>query len=84
MTMNLRRLILGLARRFGSTIRDPRTGKVLGKALLLPWNGRIHVIGLETTVRPQFLPQERETYWKQELGFAEPEKPDYPNERQGS
>lgn len=71
---------LAIARTIGTQIIDQRTGQPLGRALIIPWRGKIHVIGLSTAVRPMFLPQERLTYWKQEFGFATHEPPDFPSE----
>ena len=61
-------------------IRDARTGESLGRALMLPWRGRILFIGTTGAVEPVFLPQERLTYWKQELGFARKSPVDFPRE----
>lgn len=77
--MLIRNLGLRLARLLGSRIVDCQTGKPLGRALLLCWRGKIHVIGLEKAVRLVFLPQERLTYWKQEIGFTVHPPPDFPN-----
>lgn len=79
--MLLRNLVVGLARRLGTTLRDAETGERIGKAFLIPWRGRILCIGLETPVRPVFLPQKRLTYWKQDLGFTRHPPPDFPRER---
>ena len=77
----LRTIGLFLARLVGTRLVDFQTGHDLGKALVIPWRGKVHVIGLETTVRAVFLPQKRLTYWKQEIGFTTQPPPDYPNER---
>ncbi|MEQ1850405.1 MAG: hypothetical protein ABMA01_02320 [Chthoniobacteraceae bacterium] len=69
---------LAVLRALGTTIVDAETGARLGRAFLFPWRGTIKVIGLETPVRPVFLPQTRLTYWKQELGFTTHPAPDYP------
>jgi hypothetical protein len=77
----LRHLVVAVARRVGSRIIDHRTGQVLGRALLVPFRGRILVIGLEpSVVVPTFLPQKRLTYWKQDLGFMAHPPPDFPHE----
>ena len=76
----VRAVVLRVARLLGSPVRDVRTGQVLGRALLVPFRGKIHVIGLETPVVPTFLPQSRLTYWKQELGFTAHPPPDFPHE----
>jgi hypothetical protein len=77
----LRSLILRIAHVGGARIVDYRTGRNLGKALIIPWRGKIHFIGLKEAVRASFLPQTRLTYWKQELGFTVHEPPDFANER---
>ena len=76
----LRPVIVRLARRLGAPVYDVRTGALLGRALLVPFRGKVHVIGLETAVIPVFSPQERLTYWKQELGFTAHPPPDFPHE----
>lgn len=76
----LRAVVLSVARLVGSRVVDARTGRVLGRALLVPFGGKIHVIGLKTAVVPMFIPQERLTYWKQELGFTAHPPPDFPHE----
>jgi hypothetical protein len=76
----VRAAFLSLARLAGSDLVDARTGRVLGRALLVSFGGKIHVIGLETSVVPVFLPQSRLTYWKQELGFTAHPPPDFPHE----
>ncbi|MEM7387603.1 MAG: hypothetical protein AAF514_21930 [Verrucomicrobiota bacterium] len=75
----MNRLVGWAARVFGMTLRDERTGEVLGKALVIPWRGKVHLIGYrnETPLTPEFLPQERITYWKQTLGFRSYPDPDY-------
>jgi hypothetical protein len=76
-----RSLVLAVARIFGTKIVDCTTGRNLGKALFIPWRGKIHIIGLQEAVRPSFLPQKRLTYWKQELGFIAHDPPDFANIR---
>ncbi len=76
----LRDFGLAVARLFASDLVDHRTGKKIGRALLLPWRGKIHVIGLELPVQVTFLPQERLTFWKQEIGFTAHPEPDFPHE----
>lgn len=82
MKMFIRNIGLRLARLCGSPIADCHTGQPLGRALLLSWRGKIHVIGLERAVRLVFLPQERLTYWKQEIGFTVHPPPDFPKVRE--
>lgn len=74
--------MLGIAHTFGSRIVDCKSGRNLGKVIIIPWRGKIHVIGLREAVRPNFLPQKRLTYWKQELGFTVRDSPDFENLRQ--
>ena len=81
MRLFVRRVGLAIARLVGSQIVEYKTGRQLGRALLIPWRGKIHVIGLDVAVRPVFLPQKRLTYWKQDLGFTIHPRPDFPRER---
>ena len=74
----LRSLFLSAARLLGSEIRDCRTGDLLGKGLLVPWRGKILVIGLDEAVVPVPVPQGRITYWKQEIGFTRHAEPNFP------
>ena len=76
----VRAMVLWVARLLGSRVVDARTGRVLGRALLVPFRGRIHVIGLDAVVVAEFVPQTRLTYWKQELRFTTHPPPDYPHE----
>ena len=76
----LRSAVLCLARGLGSPIVDARTGALLGRALLVSFRGRVHLVGLEAVVVPVFLPQQRPTYWKQEIGFTIYPPPDFPHE----
>ena len=73
----IRSVGLAIAHKFGARITDYRTGKVVGRAIIFPWRGRIHIIGLEGSVVPTFIPQQRLTYWKQELGFTVHDQPDF-------
>ncbi len=81
MIESLRRFIRGVglavARAVGTRLVDFKTGRSLGRALIFPWRGKIHIVGLTKTVRPVFLPQKRITYWKQELGFTVHDQPDF-------
>jgi hypothetical protein len=76
----VRDLGLAVARLFASDLVDFRTGEKIGRALLLPWRGKIHVIGLEEPVQVAFVPQERLTFWRQEIGFSSHPPPDFPHE----
>ena len=54
----------------------------MGKALFIPWRGKLRVIGLkEKRVIAAFESQQRLTYWKQALTFSTHPEPDFPNER---
>ncbi|MEP7014877.1 MAG: hypothetical protein ABI925_05510 [Verrucomicrobiota bacterium] len=74
----IRSLVLRIAQTIGTQIRDFESGRSLGRALIIPWRGKLHVIGLKVAVRPMFQPQKRLTYWKQEIVFAEYPSPDFP------
>ncbi len=80
LVLKLRSFGLAVARVFASDLVDSRTGKKIGRALLLPWRGKIHVIGLNEAVKVGFLPQNRLTFWKQEIGFSAHPAPDFPHE----
>jgi len=78
----IRNAIVAMFRFLGSDVIDRRTGKKAGRAFVFGWKGRVIVIGLENEppLRPIFLPQERLTFWKQEIGFTSPPPPDFPSE----
>ena len=76
----IRSIVITLARSVGSKITDAETGRVLGRAFLFPWRGKIAVIGLDAEVKPVFLPQRRLTYWKQDIGFTVHKPADFPHE----
>ena len=80
LTSVIRRIVIGLARCVGSKITDAETGRVLGRAFLFPWKGKIAVIGLDAEVRPVFVVQKRLTFWKQDIGFTVQPPPDFPHE----
>ncbi|MBP7948153.1 MAG: hypothetical protein KA004_00765 [Verrucomicrobiales bacterium] len=72
------KLLQVTARILGSKIRDVHTGAVLGRAFLIPWRGRIHLLGFSgIPVYPVFLTQERVTYFRQSLGFTAHPEPDF-------
>ena len=81
MRQSFRAIGLFFARIIGTRLVDFQTGRDLGKALVIPWRGKVHVIGLEQAVRAVFLPQKRLTYWKQEIGFTTQPPPNFSNER---
>ena len=78
----IRSLGLKIAHTVGTPLEDFRSRKPLGRALIVAWRGKIHVIGLKAAVRPMFQPQKRLTYWKQEIVFTEHPPPDFARERQ--
>lgn len=77
MKMWIRSVGLAVVHRIGMKITDAENGASLGRALFIPWGGKIHVIGLQQNVRLVFLPQKRLTYWKQEVGFTTHPPPDF-------
>ncbi len=79
----IRSLVLKIAHTIGTPIKDFRTGRSFGRAFIIPWRGKIHVIGLKVAVRPMFQPQKRLTYWKQEIVFTEHPAPDFAREMTG-
>jgi hypothetical protein len=63
---------------FGQKIHSYETGEYYGKAVMIPWGGKIHIFGSVGCIKPAFLPiQGRICYWKQVIAFAKHEKPDY-------
>ena len=77
----IRAVGLKIAQTIGTPINDFPSGRSLGRALVIPWRGKIHVIGLKAAARPMFQPQTRLTYWKQEIIFTEHPPPDFRNIR---
>ena len=79
----LRPLFLGVINLLSSNIRDVDTGEYIGRALLIPWRGRILILGKGVAgyaLVPKFCAQTRLTFWKCELGFTQHPPPDYPSE----
>ena len=76
----IKRIALGLIRfLFGLKIVDQRTGQVVAKVVIVRWRGCLRIIGLgEAGVSPHFLPQDKETYCAQDLGFSTHPPPDFP------
>jgi hypothetical protein len=79
MKMLLRSIGLAVVHKIGMKIFDSESGRPLGRVLLIPWGGKVRVVGLERSVRPVFLLQTRLTYWKQDLGFTTHPPPDFPS-----
>lgn len=76
----IRPFLFFLYRWLGMEIRDARTGAKLGRVLMVPWRGKILVLGSGLDLRPEFLPQARQSFWKCELGFTRHQPPDFPHE----
>jgi len=76
----IRPVVMWFVHVLGSDIRDVQTGQVIGRALLVPWRGRILMLGCGMVLVPKFFPQPRLTFWKRELGFTRHPAPDYPHE----
>jgi hypothetical protein len=78
---HIRNAAVAIFRIIGSDVIDQRTGKCVGRAFFFGWKGRVIAIGLENDppLRAIFLPQERLTYWKQEIGFTSHPLPDFPS-----
>ncbi len=79
----LRPLFLSIINMLSSNIRDVNTGEYIGRALLIPWRGRILILGEGVAgyaFVPKFCPQKRLTFWKCELGFTRHPAPDYHRE----
>ena len=76
----IRPFLLWLIRMVGSDIPDAQTGEVIGRALLLPWRGRILILGLVPDLVPVFRAETRMVQWKRTLGFTRHALPDFPHE----
>lgn len=69
---------LVVIRLLGSNIVDVVDGEILGKAILIPWRGRVHLMGYEgIPLRMVCIPQEKVRYWRITVGFTKAEVPDY-------
>ena len=80
MTKFLLVLLKAVTAVFGARVIDQRTGKSVGKALFIPWRGKLRIIGLEEKrVIAAFESQQRLTYWNQALTFSTHPEPDFPN-----
>jgi hypothetical protein len=75
-------LLRGFTAVFGARVIDQRTGRTVGRALFIPWRGKLRVIGLaDKRVIASFESQQRLTYWNQALTFSTYPEPDFPHER---
>lgn len=79
MKQMVRAVLLFLARLLGSHIVDEKTGKPLGRGLIIAWGGKVHLIGLSGFLVPRYTTQSRLTFWKQEIGFTQHDAVDYPS-----
>jgi|688.fasta_scaffold22875_10 hypothetical protein len=77
------KLLLLASRVIGMKIRDQATGKVLGRALCIPFGGKIHWFGYTGTqfVLPAFEPRDGQNYSHHQIVFKVHSVPDFPNER---
>jgi hypothetical protein len=79
----LRPLFYGVINLLASEIRDVDTGERIGRALLIPWRGRILILGAGVAsyaLVPKFYAQRRLMFWKVELGFTRHPAPDFSHE----
>jgi hypothetical protein len=67
----LKKLFKSLIGLLARPIRDPFSGKIIGKAFLFAWGDKIYLFGAEGAFVPVPLPQKRLTYWKQSIGFTQ-------------
>lgn len=76
-------LVMQAAKYLGMKIVDQRTGMPIGRALIIPWRGKIIVIpsNRDVYIRPEFLPRKTVRYRSQQIGFFTYDAPDFPNER---
>jgi hypothetical protein len=72
-----------LAGLFGSRLHDEETGVLLGRAFVIPWRGRVLLIGYTGIVplRPVVRRDPRLNYWKLTLGFSAAREPDFTRQR---
>jgi len=67
----IKQLAYRLVDSFAPPVVDQRTGKTLGKAVLIPRTNRSLLAGLHAPyVRPVFLPENRVKYGRHRIGFA--------------
>jgi hypothetical protein len=74
----VRHMGMFLVRLLGSDVRDEVDGELLGRAFMVCWRGRVHLIGYEgVPLRLVCVPQEKIRYWRITLGFTKAEVPDF-------
>ena len=55
-----------------------RTGKIVGRAFMVSWGGKLHLLGYTgPPVVPVFLPQTQLSYSRQSLGFTTHPEPEF-------
>lgn len=75
----LKSLVHWIVQIIGAPVIDQRTGRNLGKALLLPGWRTIRLVGLHTPyVRAVFLPEDRIRYGRHRIAFATQPPVDFP------
>ncbi len=75
---NLSKTLQFLARLIGSRIHDAQTGRLLGRAFLVSWGGKLHLLGYSgPPVIPVFLTQSALSYSRQSLGFTQHPEVDF-------
>ena len=81
-TPNYGTLVRKITSIIGTRIEDAESGKILGKAFIFPWRGKVHLIGYtgERPLRLVAVPSNRVNYWNMSIGFAAAKEPDYPRE----
>ncbi|HMP89045.1 MAG TPA: hypothetical protein PJ991_02530 [Kiritimatiellia bacterium] len=72
--------LVKIARAIGPSLKDPHTGEVIGRGLVVGLGSKVWVIGVQENVVPVFRPQSRLTYWRQEVCFSRHPPVDYPRE----
>lgn len=77
--LKILRGLIAIAQSFGTKLRDVE-GKVLCRAFIVCWRGKIHLIGLPNYVhlRPVPVPQPRLSYWRQAVSWEQVGPPDFP------
>lgn len=74
----LSRFLQLCARLAGSRIVDVRTGKIVGRAFMVSWGGKLHLLGYTgPPIVPVFLPQSHLSYSRQSLGFTTHPEPEF-------
>lgn len=72
MKRQFKKWLMSLVHTFGSRIEDYRTGEHLGRAFIIAWRGKIHVIGYEGSkpLLVEWLPEDRVRYWRCRISFT--------------